>query len=189
MEFIEKIIAENIDGEGKLNVDKAMESISAEISNHLVPKSKYTAAIEKLTSAEDTLKKLQNEHGDIKKLQEDVKSYQEKAKQAEAEAKQIKAESTVREALRKAGGKDVDYLMFKLGTPELGDNGEVKDLDNKIKDLKETVNDWFESPTEPTPEKGNKGYKPIDTELKTGSAPDEKAAVSATFAEALKLAG
>src|SRR5690606_32763080 len=65
------------------------------------------------------------------------------------------------------GGKDIDYLMFKLGDLELDKDGKVKDLDNKIKSLKEATPSFFES-KEATQPADNKGYQVIDTKLDQG---------------------
>ena len=48
-----------------------------------------------------------------------------------------------RSALEKAGISDVEYGLYLLGTLEADEQGNVKDLDNKINDLRISKSVFF----------------------------------------------
>lgn len=114
-----------------------------------------------------------------------ITQYQQEA--AEAKAKQAEIEKTyaIKDALRTAGATDIEYMMFKLGDVELDDNGAIKDVDSKIKSLKEASPDWFK--TAEAPKEGQAGYKPIDTKLEDGQVPAPEAAAQAAFEAAVGI--
>ncbi len=125
-----------------------------------------------LTETSKTLQSLEEktkDNPDVQKLLADEKAAREAA---EKELSDMRVSTQVKEALTKAGAKDVDYALFKLGQLETNKDGSVKDLDNKIKDLQANLPDYFAA----TDDKGGKpndegGYKPIDNKLGAGGAP------------------
>lgn len=125
-----------------------------------------------LTETSKTLQSLEEktkDNPDVQKLLADEKAAREAA---EKELSDMRVSTQVKEALTKAGAKDVDYALFKLGQLETNKDGSVKDLDNKIKDLQANLPDYFAA----VDDKGGKaddngGYKPIDNKLGAGGAP------------------
>lgn len=125
-----------------------------------------------LTETSKTLQSLEEktkDNPDVQKLLADEKAAREAA---EKELSDMRVSTQVKEALTKAGAKDVDYALFKLGQLETDKDGNVKDLDNKIKDLQANLPDYFATDDN----KGGKandegGYKPIDNKLGAGGAP------------------
>ena len=87
---------------------------------------KLSAAEAQLNEANATLATLKKNNKDNEELQNELRSYKERT--------------------------DVDYLMFKLGDLEVDDEGNVKDLENKIKDLKASLPNFFEQSSEPPKE-------------------------------------
>ena len=77
----------------------------------------------------------------------------------------------------------MEYGLYLLGTLEADEQGNVKDLDNKINDLRTSKPVFFKDETQPS----SNGYKVEDTKLD-----DSKEAVSEfdkAFAEAAKAFG
>ena len=66
----------------------------------------------------------------------------------EADVKETAKKQTIKDALANAKATDVDYLMYKLGEVEVDENGAIKDIDSKIKDL-QTNHPTFFKATEP----------------------------------------
>lgn len=86
------------------------------------------------------------------KGQEDVQSkitqYEQTIKDLQAEALKAKTESEMKIALLSAGAKssDIDYLMFKAGADlELGEDGKIKGIGDKIKAMKTQFPAQFDS--------------------------------------------
>ncbi|WP_423215859.1 phage scaffolding protein [Streptococcus equinus] len=113
---------------------------------------KLSAAEAQLNEANATLATLKKNNKDNEELQSELKSYKERVETLEQEAKDNARKQTIKDALTAAKGTDVDYLMFKLGDLEVDDEGNVKDLENKIKDLKASLPTFFEQSSEPPKE-------------------------------------
>lgn len=138
-----------------------------------------------LANANKLVQDLQKAVKDNEDATAKITQYQQEA--AEAKAKQAEIEKTyaVKDALRTAGATDIEYMMFKLGDVELDDNGAIKDLENKVKGLQEANPDWFKAAE--APKEGQAGYKPIDTKLEGGSAPNAEANALAAFEAAVGI--
>lgn len=99
-------------------------------------------------SASEELKKANNLIAELKKstegqgdLQQKVAAYEQQIATLQAEKKQAQIDAEVNVALLSAGVKpdDIDYVTFKLkakGELELGDDGKIKGMDDKIAALK-----------------------------------------------------
>lgn len=122
-----------------------------------------------LKTATDLVATLKKENADVEALQTKIKEYEGKVTQLETERAEERKTNAIKEALTKAGVNDLDYMLFKLGAVEVDKDGNIVDLESKVKSLKETNPTFFAS-TEPTdpkdPPKG--GYKPIDGKLPKG---------------------
>lgn len=167
MEWIKAILEKHTGEDGKLDLEGAQKEINAEFPKNAVPKADFNSKVEELKTANETLTTLQKDNKDVEKLQTTISEYKTQVEALEAERAEERKTYAVKEALQGAGGKDIDYLMFKLGDLELDKDGKVKDLDNKIKGLKEATPSFFES-EEATPPADNKGYQVIDTKLDQG---------------------
>lgn len=167
MEWIKAILDKHVKEDGTLDKDAAMDDIKKEFPINAVPKTVYNQAAEDLKAANKLVDDLKKTNKDAEGLQEKISEYKKQVATLEAERAEERKTYVVKEALQGAGGKDIDYLMFKLGELELDKDGKVKDLDNKIKSLKETTPSFFES-KQATPPTDSKGYQVIDTKLDQG---------------------
>lgn len=137
----------------------------------------------KLTTAEDRVKSLETDlsaanklvsdlkkdHQSVDDLQKKIKEHEDKVATLEAERAKDRKTAAIKEALTKAGAKDIDYMAFKLGEVEIDKDGNIKDLDNKVKTLKEANKDYFNvDDPDPKNDPNKKGYKVIDTKLPDG---------------------
>lgn len=167
MEWIKAILDKHVKEDGTLDKDAAMDDIKKEFPINAVPKNVYNQTAEDLKAANKLVDDLNKTNKDAEGLQEKISEYKQQVATLESERAEERKTYAVKEALQGAGGKDIDYLMFKLGDLELDKDGKVKDLDNKIKSLKEATPSFFES-KEATPPADNKGYQVIDTKLDQG---------------------
>lgn len=127
--------------------------------------------VEELNAANklvEDLKKATSENDDAQKQ---IESYKQEVETLQTKLADGEKSTLVSKALKSAGATDVDYLIYKLGglsSLEL-DNGSVKDLDNKLKDLQEKVPGYFKQEKDDTDKSNKGGYEPIDNSLKEGS--------------------
>lgn len=112
----------------------------------------------KLEQANSTLDTLKKNNKDNEELQNELKTYKDKVKQLETEAVENAKKQVIKDALGNAKALDVDYLMYKLGEVETDKDGNLIDLDNKIKDLQSNYPKFFEA--EPEPENPD-GYQAL----------------------------
>lgn len=139
-----------------------------------------------LTSANKLVDDLKKSNVDVEALQKKVTEYEDSVKKLETERAQERKSYAIKEALTKTGATDMEYLMFKLGDVEVEKDGTIKDLDNKIKSLKEAHPTFFPAPNpEPGKDQNKGGYKPIDSKLPKGADPGPSEPKS--LAEAIKL--
>ena len=116
-------------------------------------------------------------------LQTQLEKYKNRIAELEAQEKTNAMNYQARSALEKAGISDVEYGLYLLGTLEADEQGNVKDLDNKINDLRTSKPVFFKDEAQPS----SNGYKVEDTKLD-----DSKESVSEfdkAFAEAAKAFG
>lgn len=165
-----QIFTKHTKEDGTVDVEAARKEIDKEFPQHAVPKDQYNNLSEQLTEANKTLKTLEEKTKDNPDVQQELASLKEKAEALEKENKGLKITNQVTAALQDAGAKDVDYATFKLGELELTKDGQVKDLANKVKELKATIPDYFKA--DATDDKKNPpGYTPVDTKLPDGQPP------------------
>ncbi len=174
MNFKEYLISVGLTEEQATKVEQDMPANKFYLATEENLDTRYTKLKEQKEQLENDLATANKLVGDLKKTNKDAEELQNKITEYEQQVQQLETERAeerktyaVKEALQGAGGKDIDYLMFKLGDLELDKDGKVKDLDNKIKGLKEATPSFFES-KEATPPADNKGYQVIDTKLDQG---------------------
>lgn len=141
---------------------------------------KLSAAEAQLNEANATLATLKKNNKDNEELQNELKSYKERVETLEQEAKDNARKQTIKDALTAAKGTDVDYLMFKLGDLEVDDEGNVKDLENKIKDLKASLPTFFEQSSEPPKEP--EGFTKLGGAKLGGGQPPKEATLESVLA-------
>ena len=172
MEWITDLIKQYTGEDGVFDSKAFADAIKTEGPKHVVPKDQYNNISEQLKTTKETLTSLQEktkDNPDVQKLLADEKAAREAA---EKELSDMRVSTQVKDALTKAGAKDVDYALFKLGQLETNKDGSVKDLDNKIKDLQSNLPDYFATADDKGGKADNEGgYKPIDNKLGAGGSP------------------
>ena len=100
----------------------------------------------------DLIAELQKTTQGQEDVQKQITEYKQTIQKLQEEAQETKTESALKIGLLSAGAKagDIDYLIFKMShdsnwKPELGDDGQVKGLDEKLKGLKTQYPNQFET--------------------------------------------
>lgn len=100
----------------------------------------------------DLIAELQKATKGQEDVQKQITEYKQTIQKLQEEAQEAKTESALKIGLLSAGAKadDIDYLIFKMShdsdwKPELGDDGQVKGLDEKLKGLKTQYPNQFEA--------------------------------------------
>lgn len=172
MEWIKAILEKHRKEDGTVDIEKAMAEINAEFPKNAVPKSVYNEKATQLDEANKTITQLKENNKSNEDLQQKIKDYETKIENLEKEAAETKKTFALKEALTQAGAKDVDYMIFKLGEVEMDKDGNIKELDNKIKALKEPNPSFFETKPDESQQHqqqpGAPGYKVIDNKLEQG---------------------
>ena len=178
MEWIKTILAKHLKEDGTLDIEAANKEIDSEFPKNAVPKDDFNSKLTELKTANDTINKLQADNKDVETLQTEITGYKSKVADLEAAQELSATRSILEKSLPEAGAKDIDYLLYKMGDVEKADDGSIKDLDNKIKDLQANFTDQFEA-------KGNnsEGFKTIENNLNDGkqSDPDLTAQMISAF--------
>ena len=76
-------------------------------------------------------------------------------------------------------------MLYKLGEVETDKDGNIVDLDNKVKALKESNPTFFGTDDKPANEPA--GYQVVDNGLDEGKPSDPEASATAEFEQALGL--
>ncbi|NQN86626.1 hypothetical protein HO997_01635 [Streptococcus suis] len=184
MDWLKELIEKHT-ADGKTDIDAVMNAVKEEFPKHAVPKDVYNEQAEKLKVANSTLDTLKKSNKDNEELQNELKTYKEKVSQLEADAKETAKKQTIKDALANAKATDVDYLMYKLGDVELAEDGSIKDLDSKIKDLQTNHPTFFQSPD---PEQPGNGFKHLGgADIPPGGKIDPAQSMANEFSQALGL--
>lgn len=188
MEWIKAILDKHIGEDGVLNLEEAQKEISTEFPKNAVPKSEFNTKIDDLKVANETIDTLQKENKDVETLQTTINDYKTQIEELETERAEERKTYAVKEALQGAGVSDVDYMMFKLGEVEVDEEGNIKDLENKVKELQEANPTFFA--TKDDEDAGNDnlgGFQVLDNKLENGKQTDPAEAVVADFEKALGI--
>lgn len=192
MEWIIDILKKYQKEDGTIDLATAEQEIKSEFPKQAVPKTVFNEKSEQLRTANATISELRNNskggqdnqvsQGD-EDLQTQLEKYKNRIEELETQEKTNAMNYQARSALEKAGISDVEYGLYLLGTLEADEQGNVKDLDNKINDLRTSKPVFFKDEAQSS----SNGYKVEDTKLD-----DSKEAVSEfdkAFAEAAKAFG
>ena len=142
------------------NKDKQIK-IANLASGKYVDKGKYTALEEllnkkdtDLTDAQKLIEGLKESAGKGEDMAAKIAEFETTIRNQQEELKKAKTESALKIELLSAGAKadDIDYLLFKLGNDsdfkaELDENGKLKGIDEKMKNLKTIYPNQFEAKT------------------------------------------
>lgn len=170
MEWIKAILEKHKAEDGTYNLEAAMAEINTEFPKNAVPKSTFNQTNDDLKAANKLVGTLKKDNQGIETLQATIKNYETKVSNLEAERVKERTTAQLREALTAAGAVDVDYMIFKMGDVEADKEGVIKDLDSRVKQLKEGNPTQFKDAGAPGDDKGKggPGYKVIDTKLPGG---------------------
>lgn len=192
MEWIIDILKKYQKEDGTIDLATAEQEIKSEFPKQAVPKTVFNEKSEQLKTANATIDELKNnskggqdnqDSQGNEELQTQLEKYKNRIAELEAQEKTNAMNYQARSALEKAGISDVEYGLYLLGTLEADEQGNVKDLDNKINDLRASKPVFFKEEAQTS----SNGYKVEDTKLD-----DSKEAVSEfdkAFAEAAKAFG
>lgn len=159
------------------NKDKQIK-IANLASGKYVDKGKYTALEEllnkkdtDLTDAQKLIEGLKESAGKGEDMAAKIAEFETTIRNQQEELKKAKTESALKIELLSAGAKadDIDYLLFKLGNDsdfkaELDENGKLKGIDEKMKNLKTIYPNQFEAETSKKIDENNlSGGKTDDT--------------------------
>lgn len=115
-------------------------------------KTDHDALTAKDAESQKLIAELQKATEGQKDVQGKIAEHEATIKKKSEELEQTKKESALKVGLLSAGAKasDIDYLMFKMQNDkdwkaELGENGEIKGLDEKVKGLKTQFPNQFEA--------------------------------------------
>ena len=192
MEWFIDILKKYQKEDGTIDLPTAEQEIKSEFPKQAVPKTVFNEKSEQLRTANATISELRNnskggqdnqDSQGNEELQTQLEKYKNRIAELEAQEKTNAMNYQARSALEKAGISDVEYGLYLLGTLEADEQGNVKDLDNKINDLRTSKPVFFKDEAQPS----SNGYKVEDTKLD-----DSKEAVSEfdkAFAEAAKAFG
>lgn len=192
MEWIIDILKKYQKEDGTIDLATAEQEIKSEFPKQAVPKTVFNEKSEQLRTANATISELKNnskgsqdnqDSQGNEELQTQLEKYKNRIAELEAQEKTNAMNYQARSALEKAGISDVEYGLYLLGTLEADEQGNVKDLDNKINDLRTSKPVFFKDEAQSS----SNGYKVEDTKLD-----DSKEVVSEfdkAFAEAAKAFG
>lgn len=159
------------------NKDKQIK-IANLASGKYVDKGKYTALEEllnkkdsDLTDAQKLIEGLKESAGKGEDMATKIAEFETTIRTQQEELKKAEKESALKIELLSAGAKadDIDYLLFKLGNDndfkaELDENGKLKGIDEKMKNLKTIYPNQFEAETSKKIDENNlPGGKTDDT--------------------------
>ena len=111
-------------------------------------KSQHDGVTQQLSEANALIETLKKSTRGQEEAQQKITAYEQQVQQLQAELERTKILSEAKFLLKDAGALDVDYLLFKLqekGELSMGDDGKIKDWDDKLAGLKTQMPTQFES--------------------------------------------
>lgn len=110
-------------------------------------KTDYDTLVTKDAESTKLIEQLKAGTKDSEKLQGQITAYETQVEQLQEQLKQAQLDSEIKVALLGAKATDIDYMTFKLkekGELELGEDGHIKGIDDKIAGLKTQFPTQFE---------------------------------------------
>lgn len=192
MTFKEYLISTGLTEEQATKVEQGMPEQNLYIANEENLDTRYSKLKEQKEQLESDLTAANNLVDDLKKSNKDTEDLQTKIDDYKTQMDQLKADRAeeqkqyaIKETLTKEGVTDIDYMLYKLGEIEVDKEGNIVDLDNKVKALKESNPTFFGTNDKPANEPA--GYKVVDNGLDEGKPSDPEATATADFEAALGL--
>lgn len=192
MTFKEYLLSTGLTEEQATKVEQGMPEQNLYIANEENLDTRYAKLKEQKEQLDSDLNTANKLVDDLKKSNKDTEDLQTKIDEYKTQMDQLKADRAeeqkqyaVKEALTKEGVKDIDYMLYKLGEVETDKEGNIVDLDNKVKALKESNPSFFGSDDKPANEPA--GYQVVDNGLDEGKPSDPEATATADFEAALGL--
>ena len=113
-------------------------------------KTQHEGKLAELTEAQKLIEEMKGSTKGNEELQGKVSAYEQQIVQLQAQLKETQLDAEANTALLAAGVKpdDIDYVKFKLkakGELELGEDGHIKGMDDKIAALKTQLPGQFEN--------------------------------------------
>ncbi|WP_242387757.1 hypothetical protein [Enterococcus gallinarum] len=124
------------------------EQVDAVVADHARVvqgvQTRLTAAENRATELEGQLEQATNSE-EIQQLTQRAEQAESRVSELEGQANQRTIDDLVNAALTEAGVTDLEYARFKLGEVSLSEDGKsIEDLENKVKDLKEQIPNYFQ---------------------------------------------
>lgn len=192
MTFKEYLISTGLTEEQATKVEQGMPEQNLYIANEENLDTRYSKLKEQkeqlesdLTTANKLVDDLNKSNKDTEDLQTKIDEYKTEMDQLKSDRAEEQKQYAVKEALTKEGVKDIDYMLYKLGEVETDKEGNIVDLDNKVKALKESNPTFFGTDDKPANEPA--GYQVVDNGLDEGKPSDPEATATADFEAALGL--
>ncbi|MFV8290801.1 phage scaffolding protein [Aerococcus viridans] len=192
MTFKEYLISTGLTEEQATKVEQGMPENSLYIANEENLDTRYSKLKEQkeqlesdLTTANKLVDDLKKSNKDTEDLQTKIDEYKTQMDQLKSDRAEEQKQYAIKEALNKEGVKDIDYMLYKLGEVETDKDGNIVDLDNKVKALKESNPTFFGTDDKPANEPA--GYQVVDNGLDEGKPSDPEATATADFEAALGL--
>lgn len=123
---------------GEENLDIRYGKMKADYDNLTAQHNEATMLIEQLKNSAKGNEALQGK----------LKEYENQIAQLEVQNKQTQLEAEIKVALLSAKASDIDYMTYKLkekGELEIGEDGKIKGIDDKIAGLKQQFPSQFEN--------------------------------------------
>lgn len=166
---IEEILKKHVNKDGTLNYEAAAKELREVQGREFVPKADFNSKNEELKSANETLNELKTSNKDIEALQTTISEHETTVQELQKELATERKTFAIKEALQGAGAKDVDYMMYKLGDVEVDENGSIKDLENRVKQLQEENPSFFgTNETKDDKTQPPTGFQVVDNKLEQG---------------------
>lgn len=192
MTFKEYLISTGLTEEQATKVEQGMPEQNLYIANEENLDTRYSKLKEQkeqlesdLTTANKLVDDLKKSNKDTEDLQTKIDDYKTQMDQLKADRAEEQKQYAIKEALNEEGVKDIDYMLYKLGEVEVDKDGNIVDLDNKVKSLKESNPTFFGTDDKPANEPA--GYQVVDNGLDEGKPSDPEATATADFEAALGL--
>lgn len=192
MTFKEYLISTGLTEEQATKVEQGMPEQNLYIANEENLDTRYTKLKEQkeqlesdLTTANKLVDDLKKSNKDTEDLQTKIDEYKTQMDQLKSDRAEEQKQYAIKETLTKEGVTDIDYMLYKLGEVETDKDGNIVDLDNKVKALKESNPTFFGTDDKPANEPA--GYQVVDNGLDEGKPSDPEATATADFEAALGL--
>lgn len=149
-------------------------------------KTQHEGTAKQLEEANALIEQLKKSTKGQEDAQKQIAAHEEREKQLLAQLEQTRILSEAKVELLAAGALDIDYLLYKLqekGELTLGEDGKIKDWDDKLAGLKTQLPTQFESKGDKKTVLENKLQKPEDG----GDVLTRESLLKKPYAERMKI--